>query len=105
MSEKRLDDTIEQLRAARAFASMAIDGKYTTQEQHGFLTFAVMHACQASVLGDTQLHRYGFSIHDYKHALIKATEAVMNGTPIAEAMTKVGEYTSPTPIDWNYFGK
>jgi hypothetical protein len=102
-----LDYTIENLRGMVGFVSMAKDTKYTVEERHGFLMFAVMHACQAKIHaedapGNRGSGKYGFTISDYSHLLIKAAEAVMNGTPIADAMFTIEPYAPPAPIDWNY---
>jgi hypothetical protein len=100
-----LDDTIEQLRGTITCVRSAKDLKYTPAERHGFLMFAVMHACQAAIHGDSLPTLYGFAIHDYKHILIKAAEAVMNGKPIDEVMAGVQEIPLAAGIDWNYFSK
>lgn len=101
-----MDNTIEQLRGMVSFVRSARNGEsYTREERHGFLTFALMHACQAAIFGDGQPHRYGFTIHDYKHVLIKAIDRIMNGDPIDLVMTDVSEYPLAASIDWNYSSK
>lgn len=98
-----LDDTIEQLRGMVGFVEMSKNTAYTPVERHGYLMFAVMHACQAAIYGNANPLRWGFTIHDYKHELIKAAESVMNSKPIDEAMSSVQECPIVSSIDWNYF--
>jgi len=98
-----LNYTIENLRAMVGFVRMAKDPKYTVTERHGFLMFAVMHASQAKIHADYgQRWQYGFTIGDYQSNLIRAAEAVMNGTPIADAMFAIEGYDPPAGINWNY---
>lgn len=85
-----VDHSAENLHAATLFVQMAKDfAAYSPTERHGFLMFAVMHACQAAVLGDSEPRRYGMRVHDYKHILIKAAQKVMDGTQIDLAMNDV----------------
>ncbi len=100
-----LDDTIEQLRGMKGMVQMARNSEYTPAERHGYLMFAVMHCCQAVIYGNYHPTKYGFTISDYKHVLIKAAEAVMNGKSIDEAMSTVPEFQALEPIDWHYHSK
>jgi len=100
-----MDNTIEQLRGMVAFVRSARNTQTPAKERHGFLTYALMHPCQAAIFGDSQPRRYGLTIHDYKHVLIKAIDRIMNGEPIDLVMTDVGEYPLAASIDWNYLSK
>ncbi len=98
-----LDYTIENLRGMVGFVQMLNSAEYTAEEKHGYLAYAVMHACQAAVLGDSQPRVYGMAIHDYKHVLMRAASTVMNGQPIDAVIANVQEFKPIKPIDWNYF--
>lgn len=98
----KLNDTIEQLRAMIGFVGMARNAdKYSSEERRGFLLFAIMHACQAAIYGDSQMQTYGMTIHDYKHMLMKAAEAVMNGAAVGDAMLSVVDYPLTAVINWH----
>jgi len=98
-----LDDTIEQLRGMTGMVRVSKDHKYSEYERVGFFTFALMHACQASIYGNLHPVRYGMSIHDYKHVLISAAKSIMMGVPLNKVLDTLPEYTINPPIDWNYF--
>lgn len=90
-----MDRTNDQLIAMVGFVTMAQDfAKYSVEDRHGFLTYALMHACQGAILSDSEggFPRYGFTIHDYKHLLIKAIDAIMNGKPIDEVLFGFPEF-------------
>ncbi len=62
-------------------------------KRYSALTMAFMHACNAATLGD-QIPRYGFRMHDYKHAIRNCILDIMLGTSIDDAMASLKDWHS-----------
>jgi hypothetical protein len=75
--------------SAKGFIVMARNPAFVKQERYSFLVFAHMHACQAET-GDTS--PYSDAVHDYKHAIGKCIESIMNGVHIDQALGDLPDF-------------
>lgn len=88
-----MDNLESQVLPMWGFVDMARKAtEYTVSERCGFLVFAHMHACQAAIYSNTS-NAYGLGLHDYKHAIGRCIEKVMQGTALDHALKSLPEWS------------